>query len=65
MFQETTGEILNEMTRIWLREGNIKKETESLLRAARNNAIETNYVKAKIDKMQLINKMMWRKKWND
>ena len=30
----------------------LKKETESLLRAAQNNAIRTNYVKAKIYKMQ-------------
>ena len=31
---------------------NLKKETESLLIAAPNNAIKTNYIKARIDKMQ-------------
>ena len=30
----------------------VKKETESLLIPAQNNAIRTNYVKTKIDKMQ-------------
>ena len=29
-----------------------KRETKSLLRAAQNNAIRTNYVKTKIDEMQ-------------
>ena len=29
----------------------LKKETESLLTAAQNNAIRTNYIKAKIDNM--------------
>ena len=35
-------------TWIWLRKGNLKRETESLL----NNTIKTNYIKAKIDKTQ-------------
>ena len=30
----------------------LKKETESLLIAAQNNIIRTNYIKAKIDKSQ-------------
>ena len=36
----------------WLRKRNLKRETESLLIAAQNNAIRTNYIKARIDKMQ-------------
>ena len=36
--------------RLW--KGHFKRETESILRAAQNNAIQTNYIKAKIDKMQ-------------
>ena len=36
----------------WLRKGNFKRETESLLRAAQNNAIRTNHIKARIDKTQ-------------
>ena len=31
---------------------NLKRETESLIIAAENNAIRTNYIKAKIDKTQ-------------
>ncbi len=30
--------------------GNLKRETESLLTAAQNNAIRTNHIKARIDK---------------
>ena len=30
----------------------LKRETESLLKATQNNAIRTNYVKTKIDKLQ-------------
>ena len=36
----------------WLRKGNFKRETESLLMAAQNSAIRTNHIKARIDKMQ-------------
>ena len=41
-----------EKTRTWLRKGNLKRKTESLLIAAQNNAIRTNHIKAKIDKRQ-------------
>ena len=37
---------------MWLRKGNLKRETESLLIATQNNAIRTNHIKARIDKMQ-------------
>ena len=40
------------MTWTWLRKGNLKRETESLIIAAQNNAIRINYIKAKIDKTQ-------------
>ena len=40
------------MTWIWLRRGNLKRETESLFIAAQNNAIRTNKVQAKIDYSQ-------------
>ena len=36
----------------WLRKENFKRETESLLIAAQNNAIRINHIKAKIDKVQ-------------
>ena len=41
----------HEKTYTWLRKENLR-ETESLLIAAQNIAKRTNYVKAKIDKMQ-------------
>ena len=40
------------MTRIWLRKGNLKKETESFLIPTQNDAIKTNYIKEKIDNIQ-------------
>ena len=36
----------------WLRKGNFKRETESLLTAAQNNPVRTNHIKARIDKTQ-------------
>ena len=43
--------ISHEKTWMWLRKGNFKRETESLLIAAQNNAIRTN-IKARINKTQ-------------
>ena len=43
---------MQEKTWTWLRKGNFKRETESLLIAAQNNAIRTNQIKARIVKMQ-------------
>ena len=43
--------ISHQKTWTWLRKGNLKRETESLLIAAQNNAI-TNHIKARIDKTQ-------------
>ena len=48
-FHRQTSEISHEKTWTWLRKGNFKRENEPLLTAAQNNAIRTNYVKAKID----------------
>ena len=36
----------------WLRDGNLKRETESLIIAAEEQAIRTNLMKAKVDKTQ-------------
>ena len=44
--------ISHEKTRSWLRKGHFKRETESLLIAAHNNAVRTNRIKARIDKTQ-------------
>ena len=43
-FKRQTGEISHENTWIWLWKGNLKKEAESLLTAAQNNAMRTNYL---------------------
>ena len=40
----------------WLRKGNFKRERESLLMLARNNAIRTNHIKARKDKTQQYSK---------
>ena len=42
----------------WLGKENFKRETESLLIAAKNNAVRTNHIKARIDKMQQNSKCM-------
>ena len=39
-----------------LRKGNLRRETKSLLITAKNNAIRTNHIKARIDKTQQNNK---------
>ena len=36
----------------WLRKGNFKRKTQSLLIAAEDNAVRTNHIKARIDKTQ-------------
>ena len=48
--------ISHDKTWTWLRKGNVKRETESLLMAAQNSAIRTNHRKARIDKTQLNSK---------
>ena len=44
--------ISHDKTWTWLRKGNFKRETESVLMAVQNNAIRTNHIKARIDKTQ-------------
>ena len=51
-FERLINTISHEKTWIWLRKGNLKRETESLLIAAQDNAIRTNQIKARIDKTQ-------------
>ena len=51
-FKRLINNISREKTWTWLRKGNFKRETESLLIAAQNNAIRTNHIKAGIDKTQ-------------
>ena len=51
-FNRLINVISHEKTWTWLRKGNFKRETESLLIAAQNNAIRTNQIKVRIDKTQ-------------
>ena len=51
-FKRLINIISHEKTWTWLRKGNFKRETESLLIAAQNNAVRTNHINARIDKMQ-------------
>ena len=57
-FKRLINNISHQKTWTWLRKGNLKRETESLLIAAQENAIRTNHIKARIDKSQQNSK--WR-----
>ena len=47
-----TKEVRSDQCWAWLQNGDLKRETESLIVAAQNQSIKTNLVKAKIDKSQ-------------
>ena len=51
-FKRLINNISYDKTWTWLRKGNFKRETESLLIAAQDNAVRTNHMKAIIDKAQ-------------
>ena len=51
-FKRLKNNISHQKTWTWLGKGNFKRETESLLIAAQDNAIRTNHIKARIDKTQ-------------
>ena len=51
-FKRLINNISHDKTWTWLRKGNFKRETDSLLIAAQGNAIRTNHIKARIDKTQ-------------
>ena len=51
-FKRQINNISHDKTWTWLRKGNFKRETESLLMVAQNSAIRTNHIKARIDKTQ-------------
>ena len=51
-FKRLINYISLEKTWTWLRKGNFKRETESLVIATQNNAVRTNHIKARIDKTQ-------------
>ena len=47
-----TKEVTSDQCWAWLQNGDLKRETESLIVAAQNQSIRTNLVKARIDKSQ-------------
>ena len=51
-FRRLINNISHDKIWTWLRKGNFKRETESLLIAAQNNTMRTNHIKVRIDKMQ-------------
>ena len=51
-FKRLINNISHDKTWTWLRKGNFKRETESLLIAAQDSAIRTNHIKARIHKTQ-------------
>ena len=51
-FFKQIEEVAREEKWLWLRDGSIKRETESLILAAQEQPISTNAIKAKIDKTQ-------------
>ena len=51
-FKRLINNISHQKSWTWLRKGNLKRETESLLIVEQDNAIRTNHIKARIDKTQ-------------
>ena len=49
-FKRRINNISRDKTGTWLRKGNFKRETESLLIAAQNNDVRTIHIKARIHK---------------
>ena len=51
-FKRLINNISHQQALTWLRKGNLKRETESLLIEAQDSTIRTNHIKARIDKTQ-------------
>ena len=51
-FKRLINNISLQKTWAWLKKGNLKREIESLLIAAQNNAVRTNHIKTRINKTQ-------------
>ena len=51
-FKRLINNISHDKSWTWIRKGNFKRETESLLMATQNSAMRTNHIKARIDKTQ-------------
>ena len=51
-FLRQTEDLADKVKWAWLTDGTLKRETESLIMAAQEQALRTNLVKAKIDQSQ-------------
>ena len=51
-FKRQTSELSHKKNWIWIRKGNLKRKSESILVAAQSNIIRTNSVNAKIEMSQ-------------
>ena len=51
-FIRQTENLADEQQWMWLKDGTLKRKTETLIMAAQEHAIRTNLIKAKIDKTQ-------------
>ena len=51
-FKQLINYISHQKTFTWLIKGKLKRETESVILAALDNAIKTNHIKMRIDKTQ-------------
>ena len=51
-FKQQVSNISHKKIWTWLRKGNLMRETESVLIAGQNNAIRSNHIKARTNKMQ-------------
>ena len=60
MFKRLTSDISHKKTWKGIRKWNPERESESLQKAAQNNAVKTNYIKTKLDKTQQNSKCILR-----
>ena len=51
-FLRQTDDIAGEDRWLWLKQGNVKRETETLILVVQEQAVRTNLIKAKIDNTQ-------------
>ena len=64
-FKRLINNISHQKTWTWLKKGNFKRETESLLIVAQNNAIRTNHIKTRNEKTQQNSKCKLCGDWDE
>ena len=56
-FLRSTEDVRDSLSWDWLKGGILKKDTEGLLTAAQDQALQTNYIKNKIDRQDVLQKI--------